>query len=303
MARRTSPPGRSSTTASLSGCSWAYRVSRSGIRRPFVAGSGRPDMLADHACTHDQRHRRTALARSASTSATATAVEITQEQVNQFAEATGDHQWIHVDVERAKAGPFGGPIAHGYLTLVAGPAAGPEIYTVSGFSMGVNYGADKIRFPSPVPVGSKLRLGAKLLDVDRRRRRHPDEDGVHVRGRGRLQAVLRRRGPLPPLRVDPIRVFGAVGVPEVRTPHLQHSDGTSPEVGDDLLGEQLERLGVGVVGAPRDEARGSRGRRRLRSSRRPARACRRGCRRASARPARPTGCACRRPRPRPRSRG
>ena len=93
-------------------------------------------------------------------------VEITQEQVNTFADATGDHQWIHVDVERAEAGPFGGPIAHGYLTLSLGPYLAPQIFAVSGISMGVNYGAGKIRFPSPVPVGSKLRLGAKLLAVD-----------------------------------------------------------------------------------------------------------------------------------------
>jgi acyl dehydratase len=93
-------------------------------------------------------------------------VEITQDQVNQFAEATGDHQWIHVDVERATAGPFGAPIAHGYLTLSLGPALSPQIYSVGGFKMGVNYGAEKIRFPAPVPVGSKLRLGAKLLGVD-----------------------------------------------------------------------------------------------------------------------------------------
>jgi acyl dehydratase len=92
-------------------------------------------------------------------------IEITQDMVNQFADATGDHQWIHVDVERAKAGPFGGPIAHGYLTLSLGPRLAPDIYTVGGFSMGVNYGAEKIRFPAPVPVGSKLRLGATLLDV------------------------------------------------------------------------------------------------------------------------------------------
>jgi acyl dehydratase len=92
-------------------------------------------------------------------------VEVTQEQVNQFADATGDHQWIHVDVERAKAGPFGGPIAHGYLTLSLGPMLSPQVYQVSGFSMGVNYGAEKIRFPSPVPVGSKLRLGVKPLEV------------------------------------------------------------------------------------------------------------------------------------------
>ena len=92
-------------------------------------------------------------------------VEITQDRVNQFADATGDHQWIHVDVERAKAGPFGGPIAHGYLTLSLGPMLAPQIYQVKGFSMGVNYGAEKIRFPAPVPVGSKLRLGATLADV------------------------------------------------------------------------------------------------------------------------------------------
>lgn len=92
-------------------------------------------------------------------------VKITQAQVNLFAEATGDHQWIHVDVARANAGPFGGPIAHGYLTLSLGPQLGPQIYQVEGISMGVNYGTQKVRFPSPVPVGSKLRLGATLLDV------------------------------------------------------------------------------------------------------------------------------------------
>lgn len=93
-------------------------------------------------------------------------VEITQEQVNTFAEATGDHQWIHVDVERAKDGPFGGTIAHGYLTLSLGPMLAPKVYSMSGFSMGVNYGAGKVRFPSPVPVGSKLRLGVTLKTVD-----------------------------------------------------------------------------------------------------------------------------------------
>jgi len=93
-------------------------------------------------------------------------VEITQEQVNLFADATGDHQWIHVDPERAKSGPFGGPIAHGYLTLSLGPRLMPEILRVEGVAMAVNYGAGKVRFPSPVPVGSKLRLGADLLDVE-----------------------------------------------------------------------------------------------------------------------------------------
>jgi acyl dehydratase len=93
-------------------------------------------------------------------------MEITQERVNQFADATGDHQWIHVDVERAKSGPFGGPIAHGYLTLSLGPALYPTVVRIEGLSMGVNYGANKVRFPSPVPVGARLRLGVKLLQVE-----------------------------------------------------------------------------------------------------------------------------------------
>lgn len=94
-------------------------------------------------------------------------LEITQERVNTFADATGDHQWIHVDVERAKAeSPFGGPIAHGYLTLSLGPVLFPQIMMVKGIKMGVNYGCAKVRFPSPVPVGSNLRLGATLDSVE-----------------------------------------------------------------------------------------------------------------------------------------
>ncbi|HEX2576722.1 MAG TPA: MaoC family dehydratase [Aquihabitans sp.] len=94
-------------------------------------------------------------------------LEITQERVNLFAEATGDHQWIHVDPERAKAeSPFGGPIAHGYLTLSLGPVLAPQIMRVEGIKMGVNYGAGKVRFPSPVPVGARLRLGAELTAVE-----------------------------------------------------------------------------------------------------------------------------------------
>jgi acyl dehydratase len=90
-------------------------------------------------------------------------VEVTQEQVNQFAEATGDHQWIHVDPERAtRESPFGGPIAHGYLTLSLLPMLMPQILEVTGFRMGVNYGTEKVRFPSPVPVGSRVRAGATL---------------------------------------------------------------------------------------------------------------------------------------------
>jgi acyl dehydratase len=92
-------------------------------------------------------------------------LEISQERVNQFAEATGDHQWIHVDVERAKAGPFGGPIAHGYLTLSLSNLFLPQIVEVTGMSMGVNYGTDKVRFPAPVPVGSRVRGGAEMIEV------------------------------------------------------------------------------------------------------------------------------------------
>ena len=91
---------------------------------------------------------------------------VTQEQVNRFADATGDHQWIHIDVERAKAGPFGGPIAHGYLTLALAPILLAQVLQVEGVKMGVNYGTNKVRFPSPVPVGSNLRLGAKLASVE-----------------------------------------------------------------------------------------------------------------------------------------
>jgi acyl dehydratase len=88
-------------------------------------------------------------------------IEITQEKVNLFADATGDHQWIHVDVERAtKESPFGGPIAHGYLTLSLTPLFLPQLIDITGFSMGVNYGTEKVRFPSPVPVGSRVRARA-----------------------------------------------------------------------------------------------------------------------------------------------
>ena len=94
-------------------------------------------------------------------------IEVTQDMINRFAELTGDHQWIHVDVERAKReSPFGGPIAHGYLTLSMGPRLVPQVVAVTGISMAVNYGCNKVRFPSPVPVGSKLRVGVELVDVD-----------------------------------------------------------------------------------------------------------------------------------------
>ena len=94
-------------------------------------------------------------------------VEVTQEMVNQFADATGDHQWIHVDVARATAeSPFGGPIAHGYLTLALSNLFLPELLAVPSASAGVNYGTGRVRFPSPVPVGSRVRGGAEITSVD-----------------------------------------------------------------------------------------------------------------------------------------
>jgi acyl dehydratase len=91
---------------------------------------------------------------------------ITQEQVQKFADATGDQQWIHVDVERAKAGPFGAPIAHGFLTLSLIPKFFDESLTIDEPSMGVNYGLNKVRFMAPVPVGSRLRGRLKLLATE-----------------------------------------------------------------------------------------------------------------------------------------
>ena len=94
-------------------------------------------------------------------------IEVTQDRVNTFADATDDHQWIHVDVERAtKESPFGGPIAHGYLTLSLLIPMWSQVLTVADAAMGVNYGLNKVRFPSPVPVGGKIRLRATLTDVE-----------------------------------------------------------------------------------------------------------------------------------------
>jgi acyl dehydratase len=93
--------------------------------------------------------------------------EVTQERVNTFADATDDHQWIHVDPQRATAeSPFGGPIGHGFLTLSLFVPMWSQVLQVTGITMGVNYGLNKVRFPAPVPVGSRIRLVATLLDVE-----------------------------------------------------------------------------------------------------------------------------------------
>jgi acyl dehydratase len=92
--------------------------------------------------------------------------EVTQERVNMFADATGDHQWIHVDSARAAAGPFGGTIAHGYLTLSMVIPLFAELLKVTGISMGINYGVNRVRFPAPVLVGAKIRLAAVVAAVE-----------------------------------------------------------------------------------------------------------------------------------------
>jgi acyl dehydratase len=92
--------------------------------------------------------------------------EVTQEAINEFAEVTGDHNWIHVDVERAKETPFGGTIAHGYYTLSLAPKFSYSLMSVEGFAFGVNYGVNRVRFPAPLPVGSKVRMRMQLASVE-----------------------------------------------------------------------------------------------------------------------------------------
>ncbi|MDG3014650.1 MaoC family dehydratase [Speluncibacter jeojiensis] len=94
-------------------------------------------------------------------------LEITQERIDRFADATDDHQWIHVDPERAADGPYGATIAHGYLTLSLLPKLGAEVLRVEGVKMAINYGANKLRFPQPVTVGSRIRVGAEIVSVER----------------------------------------------------------------------------------------------------------------------------------------
>ncbi|MDG4787523.1 MaoC family dehydratase [Micromonospora sp. WMMD1102] len=91
---------------------------------------------------------------------------IEQDRVNAFAEATGDHQWIHVDPERAAGGPYGGTVAHGFLTLSLLPVLVQDLYQVEGIRMGINYGLNRVRFPAPLLVGEAVRVSAELLQVE-----------------------------------------------------------------------------------------------------------------------------------------
>ena len=117
---------------------------------------------------------------------------ITQAQINQFAESTGDHQWIHVDEEKAKAGPFGAPIAHGFLTLSLLPKFLHTAMTIVESRMGVNYGLNKVRFMAPVPVGSRLRARMTLLQCE-----PIDNDGMQMT----WQVTMEREGVAKPVCV------------------------------------------------------------------------------------------------------
>jgi acyl dehydratase len=115
---------------------------------------------------------------------------IEQRSIDQFAEATGDHQWIHVDPEAAAAGPFGGTIAHGYLSLSMLPMLMSEVMSVEGARMGVNYGIERVRFTAPVPTGSEVRLHAKLLSAERRGEGVLYRVGVQIEIRGAEKPAL-----------------------------------------------------------------------------------------------------------------
>lgn len=116
---------------------------------------------------------------------------VTQQQVDTFAEATGDHQWIHVDVEKAKQGPFGGTIAHGYLTLSLLPQSSFELMHVDDASAAINYGVNRLRFPAPVPVGSRVRASFRIVEVTE------VEGGVQVT----TAATVEREGAAKPVCV------------------------------------------------------------------------------------------------------
>jgi acyl dehydratase len=114
---------------------------------------------------------------------------VDQEQIDTFARATGDHQWIHVDPQKAAQGPFGGTIAHGYLTLSLVPMLAGEVYRIHGMTMGVNYGADRLRFPAPLPVDSKVRAGVELLSVASRAVGHQVKARVTIEREGGAKPV------------------------------------------------------------------------------------------------------------------
>ena len=127
-------------------------------------------------------------------------LEVTQERVNTFADATGDHQWIHVDVERAKAGPFGGPIAHGYLTLSLIPFLGAGMLPVKGVTRGINYGSDKVRFINMVRVGKRVRMRQKLIGAE------PKAGGMQIKN----ECTIEIEGEAKPACIAEIQALDAL---------------------------------------------------------------------------------------------
>jgi len=123
--------------------------------------------------------------------ATSDWITVTQQRIQQFADATGDHQWIHLDAERAKAGPFGTTIAHGFLTLSLLPEMAASAMEMRGARMSVNYGLNKVRFPAPVPSGSRLRGHFKLIAID------PIDGGVQIT----MEVSMEREGAAKPVCV------------------------------------------------------------------------------------------------------
>jgi acyl dehydratase len=125
---------------------------------------------------------------------------VMQDDVDAFAETTGDHQWIHVDPERAARGPFGAPVAHGLYTLSLAPALLAKIWPLDGFDAVINYGFDRIRFPAPLPVGSHVRMAATMLDAS----------AVPGGSQVRLELAFERRGEVKPVCVAvwALRLYG-----------------------------------------------------------------------------------------------
>jgi acyl dehydratase/putative sterol carrier protein len=154
-------------------------------------------------------------------------VKIEQERVNQFADATGDHQWIHVDLEAAKAGPFGGTIAHGYLSLGLLPALLGGLIHVPDAQMGVNYGIDRVRFTSPVPVGSEVRVNARLLSSE------PKGDGILYK----VGVQIEIKGQEKPAMVGEV-LYLALGQPATTDKEESVSEGAGPGLDEIFQGMQ-----------------------------------------------------------------
>src|SRR5690242_2202957 len=162
-------------------------------------------------------------------------VKIEQERVNMFAEATGDHQWIHVNPEAAKAGPFGGTIAHGYLSLSLLPALLSDVISVPDARMGVNYGIDRVRFTSPVPVGSEVRVNARLLSAE------PKGDGILYK----VGVQIEIKGQEKPAMVGEV-LYLALGQPEAAEPAETDKEA---DVSEGAAGPGLDEIFQGMESA------------------------------------------------------